>query len=377
MRRLNIFKFPKTTRARVVLGAVALWGLIKVSVFLLPLPRYIARAAWEEWKILRRREPIERVISDSTWPPNERAKLALVLEARRFATDSLGLPPGKQFTQFSGVDRDTLVLLLSAARRDTLALHTWWFPIVGRVPYKGYFDFEDALADARRFEQRGYDTDVRPASAFSTLGWFDDPLLSTTLRQDSISLVNTVLHELTHNRVFLKGQVEFNESLASFVGSRGAAEFFSARGDSVALKVIGQRWEDEKTRAGYVARLLAALDSGYAAHPGDSLGRVRARDTVYARATAQLVDSLTRVRGDSVARRVQLRWRFNNASLLARRVYGKNLPLFDSLHAALGGALRATVDSVVSVADQAEDPFEAVRDLLRRATRKSESADER
>jgi predicted aminopeptidase len=377
MRRLSIFKLPKTTRARVVLGAVALWGAIKVSVFLLPLPRYIARAGWEEWKILRRREEIERVISDTTWPPNERAKLSLVLEARRFATDSLGLPAGDLFTQFSRVDSDTLVLLVSAARRDTLALHTWWFPIVGRVPYKGYFDFEDALADARRFEQRGYDTDVRPASAFSTLGWFDDPLLSTTLRQDSISLVNTVLHELTHNRVFLKGRVEFNESLASFVGSRGAAEFFRARGDSVALRVIAVRWEDEKTRAAYIARLLAALDSAYAAHPGDSLGRVRARDTVYARATAQLVDSLTRTRGDSVARRVQARLRYNNATLLARRVYGKNLSLFDSVHAALGGDLRIVVDSVVAAAARSEEPFEAVRDLLRRATTKSVSADER
>ena len=377
MRRLSIFKLPKTTRARVVLGAVALWGLIKVSVFLLPLPRYIARAGWEEFKILRRREAIERVISDTTWPPNERAKLSLVLEARRFATDSLGLPAGEQFTQFSRVDSDTLVLLVSAARRDTLALHTWWFPIVGRVPYKGYFDFEDALADARRFEQRGYDTDVRPASAFSTLGWFDDPLLSTTLRQDSISLVNTVLHELTHNRVFLKGRVEFNESLASFVGSRGGAEFFRARGDSVALRVIALRWDDEKTRAAYIARLLAALDSAYAAHPGDSLGRVRARDTVYARATAQLVDSLTRTRGDSVARRVQARLRYNNATLLARRVYGKNLPLFDSVHAALGGELRATIDSLVAVAAPSEDPFQALRALLGRAMTKSVSADKR
>lgn len=351
---------------------------MKVSLFFLPWPRYIARAAWEEGKILWRRTPIERVLTERRLPPNELAKLSLVLDARRFATESVGLPAGKHFTRFSRVDRDTLVLLLSAARRDTLALHRWWFPIVGRVPYKGYFDFEDALGAARDFERRGYDTEVRPASAFSTLGWFDDPLLSTSLRQDSISLVNTVLHELTHNRLFVKGEVDFNESFASFVGSRGGAAYFRARGDTAALRTIDQRWEDEKTRNAYLARLLASLDSAYAAHPGDSLARVSAREIIYARAIDQLVDGLTKVQGDSAARRVRLRLRLNNASLLARRVYGRDLALFDSLHAALGGDIKALVDSIVSVTAGAGNPFDAVRALLQRANgRKGSAANER
>ncbi|MGQ0641008.1 MAG: aminopeptidase [Gemmatimonadaceae bacterium] len=373
MRRLNLFTLPKTAGGWTARSVLLLLGLLS----LLPLPRYVARAAWEEWKILRVREPIERVLADLQLPPNERSKLALVLAARTFASESLGLPAQENFTQFSRLDRDTLVLVLSAARRDTLALHTWWFPIVGRVPYKGYFDFQAALSEARVFERRGYDIDLRPAAAFSTLGWFDDPLLSTTLRQDSIALVNTVVHELTHNRLFVKGHVEFNESFASFVGSRGSAAFFRARGDSAALKIIAQRWEDEQLRATYVAGLFAALDSAYSAHPGDSLARVRARDSVYARAMAQLVDSLTRDRSDSVAHRVQLRMRFNNASLLARRVYGRNLPLFDSVFAALGSALRPTIDSVAAVAGSATEPFAAVRDLLKRARTNSLATDER
>ncbi|MEW5917027.1 MAG: aminopeptidase [Gemmatimonadota bacterium] len=352
-----------------MLSVVAIWAVVKVSFFFLPWPRYIARAGWEEWKILRRRTPIEQVVAERRLPPNELAKLTLVLEARAFANDSLGLPVGERFRKFSQLDRDTLVLVLSAARRDTLALHTWWFPIVGTVPYKGYFDFEDALAAQRTFDQRGYDTDLRSASAFSTLGWFEDPLLSTTLRADSISLVNTVVHELTHNRVFVKGEVDFNESFASFVGSRGAREFYAARGDTSAMRAIEQRWTDEQGRARYVAALLAALDSAYAAHAGDSLARVKARDTVYARALAQLRDSLTRLRGDSIASLVLQRTRLNNASLLARRVYGKDLALFDSVHAALGGPLRATVDSIVAVVADADEPFDAVRAFLRREQR--------
>jgi predicted aminopeptidase len=369
--------FLQRLRSPLALSVVAVGAALTLSIFFLPMPRYFARAVWEEAKILWRRTPIEEVLAARALPPNELAKLSLVLDARTFARDALGLPAGEGFTQFSRVDRDTLLLLLSAARRDTLALHRWWFPVVGRVPYKGYFDFDDAYRASREFERRGYDTDLRPASAFSTLGWFDDPLLSTSLRTDSISLVNTVVHELTHNRLFIKGQVEFNESLASFVGSRGAAAFFAARGDSAAIRLIDRRWEDEKARAAYVAGLLRALDSAYAAHPRDSLQRVYSRDTVYARATSHLVDSLTKVRGDSVARRMQLRLRFNNASLLARRVYGKDLPLFDSVHVALGGDLRATVDSIVAVARESKEPFEAVRGLLGRARVNSSTTDER
>jgi len=374
---VKALKFPKTKKGRIVLALIVLWGLVKVSLFFFPWPRYIARATWEEAKILWRRTAIEEVIAEQKAPPNELAKLRLVLEARRFAVDSLGLPAGEAFTQYSRVDRDTLVLLLSAARRDTLALHTWWFPVVGWVPYKGYFDFADAHDAQRKFDRNGYDTDLRPASAFSTLGWFDDPLLSTTLRQDSVSLVNTVLHELTHNRIFVKGAVEFNESFASFVGSRGSAEFYRARGDSGAVATIEQRWQDEQTRAGYVSRLLASLDSAYAGHPADSVARVVAHDTVYARATTQLVDSLTKTRGDSVAQLVRQHLRLNNATLLARRVYGNRLPLFDSVYAALNANLRATVDSVVRVAADAKDPFAAVRGLLGRTKINNSTTDTR
>jgi predicted aminopeptidase len=351
-------------RRRWRLALLALVVLIGILA-LLPFPRYLARAAWEEAKVLARRTPITDVVAARALPPNETAKLALVLAARDFAQDALGLPAEEAFTQFSRIDSDTLVLVLSAARRDTLALHRWWFPFVGRVPYKGFFDFAAAREEARSFERRGYDVDLRPASAFSTLGWFNDPLLSTTLRQDSIALVNTVLHELTHNRVFVKGEVEFNESFASFVGSRGSREFFSARGDSAAIERIEQRWTDEKLRANYVGGLLAALDSAYAEHRGDSLARVRARDVVYQRAIDRLVDSVAAVRGDSVARLVRQRMRLNNATLLARRVYGRELALFDSVHAALGGDLRSTIDRIVAVVQAAEEPFTALRGLLR------------
>ena len=118
------------------------------------------------------------------------------------------------------------MLVLSAAYRDRLEAYRWWFPIVGRLPYKGFFKRDDALGRRDDFAARGFDTYLRPASAFSTLGWFNDPLLSTTVRADTALLVNTVIHELSHNTLFVAGNAEFSESFASFIGARGAEAFF-------------------------------------------------------------------------------------------------------------------------------------------------------
>src|SRR6185436_12021884 len=123
-------------------------------------------------------------------------------------------------------------LVLTVAYPDRLAIRTWWWPIVGRVPYKGFFDFGAARREQLKFEREGFDTELRPSAAFSTLGWFNDPLLSSTLHSDSTWLVNTVIHELLHNTVWIAGDVTFNESFASFAGNHGAQAFFVAPGDS-------------------------------------------------------------------------------------------------------------------------------------------------
>ena len=149
-------------------------------------PGYVLRAAWEEGKILSRRKPIARIVQDTATDWETRDKLLLVLQARQFAADSLGLNAGNSYTLFSRVDSDTLVMVLSAAYKDRFQPRTWWFPIVGDVPYKGFFELEDARREQRRLEARGFDTYLRPSAAFSTLGWFNDPLLSTVLRYPDV-----------------------------------------------------------------------------------------------------------------------------------------------------------------------------------------------
>ena len=149
---------------------LAVVALVIVGYLVLaPTGRYLLRAGWEEGKILARRKPIVQLVADSATTPALRAKLALVLAARAYAHDSLSLKTGESFTTYSRLDRDTLVLVLSGAYGDKLKARTWWFPIVGRVPYKGYFDFAAAKEAERELTAQGFDARLGDASAFSTL----------------------------------------------------------------------------------------------------------------------------------------------------------------------------------------------------------------
>ncbi|MEO7041560.1 MAG: aminopeptidase [Gemmatimonadaceae bacterium] len=352
--RTTVRQFLKWLFAAVVVVIVGL--LIVIG----PTACYLSRGAWEEARILSRRKPISAMIADPSTPASLRSKLAVVEAARRYAHDSLGLKTGESFTTYSHVDHDTLVLVLSAAYRDRLVPYTWWFPIVGRVPYKGYFDFTAGRQAARDLESRGFDVYLRPSSAFSTLGFFNDPLLNTTLEGDSLDLANTVIHEVTHNTYYAPGSVPFNESFASFVGARGAAAMFRSRGDSLAAARVDARWSDDKLLGAFWAQLSTTLDSAFRAHPTDSLARLSARAEIYTAARRTLVDSIApRLRTISplYARRVAL----DNAALLARRVYGSGLESFDNLWARNGYNLKATIKQIISQARKhPKTPFAAI-----------------
>jgi predicted aminopeptidase len=344
--------------------AAVLLLLVVALAALTPTGRYLVRGGWEEGKILWHRRPISELIADPATPSALAAKLKLVLDARRYAADSLGLAAKQSFTTFSQTGHDTLTLVVSGAYRDKLKSYTWWFPVVGRVPYKGYFDFDEARRQERLLHDRGFDTRLGAVSAFSTLGWFNDPLLPSTLRSDSLTLANTVIHELTHNTYYAPGGAVFNESFANFVGSRGAERFFAARGEPAAAAEVAARWEDEKVLGRFWASLYTVIDSVFKAHPGDDAAhvaeRIALRDSVFGVARERYVEELgPQLRTISVPA-VQ-RIRLDNAVLMSRRVYLTDLDAFDAVLARNGGNLRMTIQQIIEAAKQSKGkPFEAV-----------------
>jgi predicted aminopeptidase len=332
---------------------------VLVAWYVSPDVRYVVRAAVEEAGILWRRRPIARVVADPATPPVTRGKLALVVAARGFAADSLGLLAGESFTTYSTVARDTLVLVLSASRSDRLAEKRWTYPIVGSVPYKGFFSFDAALREARELEREGMDTYLRVADAFSTLGWFNDPLLSTVMDEDSVGLAATVIHELVHNTLFVPGHVDFNESFANFVGYRGAERFFQARGEARLAARAAARWRDQLRLGRFYQQLFERLEAIYA--PGLAGPSVREqRQQVFRAAAAQLRGptgrALETIDGARFAEQP-----INNAVIIARRLYLTNLETFDRLYAAHRRDLKAVIAEVQRRAAGAADPWAAMR----------------
>jgi predicted aminopeptidase len=314
--------------------------------------RYVTRAGFEETRILKSRQPLQRMVRDSSVAPAVRRSLQLVLDSRDYAA-RLGLEAKETYTTYADVGRDTLLLVLQAAPKDCICPHTWKYPIVGRVPYKGFFDVHAAQREASRFSARGFDTYLRPSSAFSTLGWFNDPLLSTALERDSVELAATVFHEIAHNTLYVKSATPFNESFAQLVGYRSAEAFFGERGDTVRARQAADRWHDEMILGDYYSTLVARLDSVYEQHP-DSATLEAGRREAGAWARAQLEGPVgSRLRTYQIGRRLNQR-PINNAQLIGATIYRSHLNWFERWYDQHGRDIRNSVSALKTLMAGAE-----------------------
>ena len=328
-------------------------------------PTYVLRAGWEEARILSSRRPIHAVVHDTTVAPDVRHKLRLVMDARDFAVRDLGLNAGRSYDGYAEIHRDTLALNVVAAPEFELRWKTWWFPIVGHVPYKGFFDFDQAHAEAARLEADGYDVSVRPVSAFSTLGWFPDPIMSTTLRLDSLSLVETIIHEITHTTYFPTGQADFNESFANFVGYRGAISFFCDGLEDAALCMRATaRWEDTRVFGRFFHSMLEPLEEVFASDldPGAKrAGKRRVFEEAAARFEAEYRPQLTAGRYGSIDPETT-----NNAWVISRLLYYTRLDDFEAVYRDAGG-ITAAARAIMAEAGGG-DPWAALDRLLTTTT---------
>ena len=329
-------------------------------------PLYVLRAGYEEAKILSRRRPIARVVADSTTPEATREKLRLVVDARDFARDSLALKVGDSYTTFARLDSDTLAHIVSAAYQDRFEAYTWWFPIIGHVPYKGFFSLEKARKEAAKLAKKGLDTSVRPTSAFSTLGWFNDPLVSPLLRYDSVSLAGTVVHELVHNTYYAPGQAMFNESMAQFVGSRGAIVFLCGRLGEASATCQRARadWHDELVFGRFLDALVQRLDSLYGRADLPREEKLLRREVIFDEARR---DFVAEVQPQFIASTYAgfLSGPLNNSTLISRRLYYHRLDLFEQVFQESGEDLRGTVARILTAARaRKDDPYAGVAGLL-------------
>lgn len=326
-------------------------------------PAYVLRAGYEEAKILWHRRPIAEVLARPNLDELTREKLKMVLRVRQFAERDLGFKTGGSYQTLTEIAKPPIVYVVTAAPRTELEPYTWWFPLVGRVAYKGYFSQGEAQQEARKLEARGYDTYIRTASAFSTLGWFSDPLLPHLLRYDGGTLANIVIHELFHSTFYLKGESAFNESLANFAGHRGVIAFLTKEQgpEAAATRQAVTAWGNELAVASFLDRAAERLKALYESAVPET-EKMRRREQVFAQVQEEFRRLPVTVRRDADLATARL----NNAVILQYLVYMKELALFERVYQNNNQNLRVSLEEIIKAARSADDPFVAARILAER-----------
>jgi predicted aminopeptidase len=278
-----------------------------------------------------------------------------VREVRDFAP-AIGLRLAGQYTSYAEWPGDRVVTSVVTTRPGEIEAAPFRFPIVGRVPYKGFFDAARAEGEAARLRARGWDVCVVPVPAYSTLGWFDDPVTTPLLRLPSGKLVETLLHELVHTTVFAGSAARFNEGVATFVGQEAALRFFAARDGDAAPATARERERVAESRGvmDVLGRLRGAIAELYAGPPGPARDLRRAELSDAARSD---LAALPLRLGDParLARDAQL----GDACLALLGTYHADLPAYAERLAGLDGDLAAFLREAARAADE-PDPLAAL-----------------
>lgn len=294
---------------------------------------FFVDAGTAQLDLINRQVPVAEA-RDREEDAERRWMLAEVPRVLRFAREVMALQPGASYRGYVATEQDGLTYVLSASQRTRFESFTWWFPIAGEVPYKSYFDRADADAAARILEAKGFDTWVSPSRAYSTLGILRDPVVTTMMRDGPIPFVEVLLHELTHAKLYVPGQTEFNEQLASFAAQKGIERYFAAprfKGTG-ALEAVAARRARRARVEGEIFATLDALDALYAeGHPDAVVLRRRKRHFV----------ALERALQALLPEADKARLRMNNAALMQYRRYGRSSDYLERLWQDAGGHFRS------------------------------------
>lgn len=309
--------------------------LVIAALFLTScLPTYIVKSGYQQMQILNNKEPIEEVLRKKELSPEFRHKLELTLQIREFAEKRLGLTVTKNYSTFVDLKRPYISWIVTASKRNELSPYLYWYPMVGKLPYKGYFNREEAEEAVRDFDPKQYDTMVRGVTAYSTLGWFNDPLLSTMLDGPDHHLVNLLIHESTHATLYIKSNADFNERLATYVGQIGTQLYYLDREglDSITLKEIRDDEHDEMIFSKFISEEITKLSEWYKSHPSTTDEERNFRFKKIQDNFKNSIEKKLKTRNYAKFPQIKL----NNAILLYYKTYLSDLNDFERLYQVFG-----------------------------------------
>ncbi len=294
---------------------------------------YYSQAVHGQFTILTKRRAIEDVVADPATEDQLRIQLESVLAIREFAESEMQLPVDNNFSTYVDLEKPFVVWNVFAAPEFSLDARQWCYPIAGCVTYRGYFSEAGAREYARELEAEGFDTYVGGVAAYSTLGWFADPVLNTIVNREEHRLASLVFHELAHQVVYVPGDTEFNESFATAVELEGLKRWLEASGQGVDADMIVAQAASEKTYreefVQLVQQFITQLEQVYASNASDAAKREEKARII--NALRERYDEQKAAWGGYDAYDNWFASEINNAKLRTVSTYFNRVPAFDAL----------------------------------------------
>jgi len=309
---------------------------------------YYRQAIAGQCQVIAHQQPIAKLMADSNTPPDLKARFARVIQIRRFAAQELKLPAGRSYLIYVDLHRPCIVWNVTVAPALSLEPKSWWFPLVGRVDYRGYFNEDAARRYAARWEQKGWDVDVGGVTAYSTLGWFSDPLLNTFIFYPEPDLAELIFHELGHRRLYVNGDTVFNEAFATEVAAEGLRRWFAASTNRPAL---GQHQAAQARDRQFVQLVIDTrrqLQALYADAPLPDAEKLRRKEQIIAQLRARYA-AVKKTWGGNTDYDPWFSTPINNAKLNTVAEYNDLVPAFQALLQAQGGDLEKFYAAVASL----------------------------
>ena len=310
---------------------------------------YLSKLGWHQSSITFQSIPIQEILEDERVDDQTKEKICFIQEVKRYGEQRLGLRRTKSYSKFFEV-KGPVLYVITACEKDHLELHSWDFPIIGRVTYKSFFTKDGVLKENRFLEQKGFDTLIQKVGAYSTLGWLKDPIFSSMLKWDEPTLANLILHEMAHATLYFKGKTDFNEQVATFIGNRGAINFLAEKygpeskevGEAIDSQnddLLFSRWIDESCQrlSNFYAKEISRDE------------KLRGRKEIF----LSLKNEFKEIKGQfkTDCYKDFDRMELNNAVLLAYRRYIHRLERFETLYEYLGRDLRKVVELFKTIRD--------------------------
>lgn len=326
---------------------------------------YILTAGAGQLNVLTHSVSLDEMIEDPNVDEDEHDKLLWVRDVRDYAQSTLGLKIKKTYRTYYDTKDGPAVYNLSASKKDALSPKTWIFPIIGEIQYLGYFKLSQAQDKAQELQNQNYDTTIYGALAYSTLGYFKDPVFSSILVLDKGQLAEVVIHELTHNTIYKAGDSEFNESVANFIGQKGARQYIidTLGPTSELLTELDQKQEDDAAVNAFLADFYKELETYYARTDLTSAEKIAGREEIFQAARDKFNTVIAPTLHNPSAYTTVAQMPTNNAWVLLNHRYNKSLDVFEQVYQACGGNLSDAV-KIFKQAEKANDGYQFLKDWV-------------